>query len=241
MNELLTKFRIPLAAFICAVVSNIELLYLNNHEVKSLFVSSLFDVNIFLEEKQFLVVINILFAFTLSCYMCSKEVVNYYTIYTFNRIPCKTTFFIKRMSLIAVKQVVFSAIYCFTILALCCISCRELFDINCLLIVLKSILALTYACTFFSIICSTITLFFDERIAVLITMITTLILTYITITFSDFFSNVQMLVIINPITTATITEHHSPISLMIDCILLILVLLIEALILTYVCKRKEFH
>lgn len=241
MKRISSYINMFLAACLYAILSNVELLYLKNDDVSSLFCTALFDVQNFMEDKQFFLVVNVVFGLFLSCYLCSRDIVNYYTIYTFNRISSKTIFFLKRMVLIFVKQLIFSAAYCSVIMVLCAISCRRVFDADCYGILLKSIAAITYSGAFFSIISCTAALFYDARSAILIILIIMLISAFASMTLSDLLAGSTQLLIINPITTITIAAMEFSPQLISALLLSGMVILIEMLIAVWICQRKELQ
>lgn len=97
-----------------AVISGIEMLYLRNDDVQTVFVNLLFDVKNFLGDKHFFLVINVLFAIILSCYLCSMDIKKYYTVYTFGRIASKRIFFAKCLINVCIRQIVFAMVFSIT-------------------------------------------------------------------------------------------------------------------------------
>ncbi len=239
MNRLSVVLRTFASASLCSLLINIELLYLKNTDIAALFCSILYNVDVYLEEKKLFLVLNVLFALIFSCYLCNKTIVDYYTIYTFHRIKSKNIFFLKRIFSIIGRQAVFGAGYCITLLLLCGISCSELPGMECIGYLIKYIVALTYSGTFFGIICCTLSVFFDSRNAVLATMIFMLLLSFISMMFSNFLSSAKILLILNPITAITIISENLLAEYFKDCLIIMFVLFLETIIAIVICKRKE--
>ncbi len=239
MNRLSVVLRTFALASLCSLLINIELLYLKNTDIAALFCSILYNVDVYLEEKKLFLVLNVLFALIFSCYLCNKTIVDYYTIYIFHRIKSKKIFFLKRIFSIIGRQAVFGAGYCITLLLLCGISCNELPDMECIGYLIKYIIAITYSGTFFGIICCTLSVFFDSRNAVLATMIFMLLLSFISMMFSNFLSSAKVLLILNPITTITIISENLLAEYFKDCLIIMSVLFLETIIAIVICKRKE--
>lgn len=163
----------------------------------------------------------------------------YYTVYTFHRIKSKTLFFLKRILSIVGRQAVFATGYCVTLLLMYGISCGELPDIEYIEYLIKYIIALTYSGAFFGIICCTLSLFFDSRNSVLSVMILMLLLSFISMMFSNFLSSRNLLLILNPITTITIIAEKLSVEFVKDCLIIMSVLFLEAIVAVTICKRKE--
>lgn len=238
MQEHNSGLKMACGAFLCAALSNIELLYLKNDEIASLYHSVLCDIDYFLEKKQFFIVINVLFALSLSSYFCSGELNRHYTVYTFNRIRSKSAFFAKRLLILTGKQAIFSLIYCITTMGLCSISCGKGFDRTCWFLLLTSTAAILYAGTFFAVFCSVTALFIDERIAVLFVMLFMILLSFASMAGIDWLGTHRIFLIINPITAVTVTEESTFFKLAADCGLILLVLFIEMAAAVKICKKK---
>lgn len=239
MKSFAVALRTFAAASLCSLLINIELFYLKNTDIASLFCSILYNVDVYLEEKKLFLVLNVLFALIFSCYLCSNSIADYYTIYTSYRIKSKNIFFFKKILSIVGRQAVFGVGYCITLLLLCGISCREMPDLECMKYLVKYIIAITYSGAFFGIVCCTLTVFFDSRIAVLVIMILMLSLSFISMMFSDFLGSRDLLLIMNPITTITIISENAIFKFVKDCLIIMSVLFLETIAAITICKRKE--
>ena len=228
-----------IAACLYSVQSNIELLYLKNNSISSVFCMSLFDVRTFMEDKQFFLVTNVLFGLFVSCFICSRDISDYYTIYTFNSIRSEKIFFWGRMAVIAFKQAVFSAVYCSVLMILCMVSCGSLTDYSDMILLLKSIAAVAYSGTFFCVICSTASLFFDARISVLSILVIMLTAAFVSMTFGNLPKQIGRLLIINPITAVTAVTESSPTAFILDLLIFCLVIFAEMFAAVGICQRKE--
>lgn len=229
-----------IVACIYAVISGIEMLYLRNDDVQTVFVNLLFDVKNFLGDKQFFLVINVLFAIILSCYLCSMDIRKYYTVYTFGRIAFKRIFFAKCLMNVCIRQIVFSICYCSMLMLLSMFSCRAGLEVNDYLLILlvKAVVAIAYGCIFFGIITAVAALFADERAAVLLTIVLVLGLAFISMSFSDISFIDSQWFVVNPVMSVTIINMDLTQTFIVAGRMFVITVL-EIMMAVNVCKRKE--
>lgn len=239
MNKLNWLYALLLGG-LCAVVLNSEPLFLGGTVVARTYLSITFDIDYFLNKRQFLIAVKQLFVMFVFCFIYGTGIRKRYTIYSYIRLEKKKLWLMKQFLWLWKDAFLFFGAYTAITLGICAAACQKMPILSDYRLVLLSLFAFSYMGSLFTGLVNAFSFFIKPKNAMISGYIIMLINAFASMAVSGFLGQHPYLMYLNPVTTMSLTESMEAKLVIGGAGSCILIYIIISGIFTYVCHKTEY-